>query len=527
MRGKSALAFLLLLAWAIHAQEYTEGGNITHGNISGNTSSYFWDGIVGRLNESPANQDSFVSYQDAPGRGIIYNNSPNGSYNVSFNTTMILTRLPYKPNETYMYAPMQTDFNQTGMFSNFTVFSGIDYGAIAEDPYETFVGNWATTTCYIYSMPFVCPYITLAPNIAMAVLKYDNGTHIEPLFLGTIFNQTGYNGSAFHFEYMVPALEKYYFYLYSKKECNITVWVDGVQTTTLPNTGVPYGIEVLVRDGVTPVGDLRVDAVEENGRDSFLPILELGKRFMTLGFATTNSSGRTTFVISPTRYNIPDAYGHTIYLEVNGYDGFTCRRNLTIGNYGSLSPTYKTSLINSTYSSQVKASSQNQNSLASIASKWIEQGKMKVINVTVYTNGTYLPLPTLQAGAPNLLNITVINDTSLAVVNATANVLEADGQIIFIPMQPGKDGYDNARGFTTNQTPILIPTRYNNNANLSVMIGMEDSPFAYLNFTVDPTLAPPTGSDADMDSATRSAISAAQQNINSVLVNIAKSLSTV
>ncbi|MFH0737521.1 MAG: hypothetical protein V1827_02400 [Candidatus Micrarchaeota archaeon] len=527
MRLIAASAFLLMLACAIHAQLGTQGGNITQANASGNTTTNFWVGVVGQLNESPNDPGSYASTQDTPTVNYIYTNDPNGSYNTSVNTTMILTRLPYKPNESQISAPVPSDFNQTGIFSNFTIFSGIPYDLVNEDPYDTFVGNWATTTCYIFSTPFTCPYIILEPDIQMAVLKFYNGTHYEPLFIGTILNQTGFNGSAFDFEYMLPALETYYFYLYSEKECNITVWIDGVQTTTLPNTGVPYGVEVLVASGATPISNLRVDAVEENGRDSFLPILELGRRFLTMGFASTNSSGRTAFVLSPTRYNIPDSYGHTIYIEVNGYDGYSCRKNLTIGNYGSLSPTYRTSLINSTYASQVKASSQNQNSLASTASKWIEQGKMKVIDVTVYTNGTYLALPTLQAGAPNMLNITAINHTSLAVINATANVLEADGQIIFIPMQPGKDGYDNSRGFFTNQTPMLIPTRYNNNANISVMVGIDDSPFAYLNFTVDSTLAPPTGADADMDSTTRSAVSSAQQNINSVLVNIAKSLSTV
>ena len=158
------------------------------------------------------------------------------------------------------------------MFSNFSAFSGISYASIVEDPYETFVGSWATKTCYVYNLPFICPYVILEPNIEMAILKFDNGTHIEPLFIESIINQTGFNGSFFQFEYMVPILEDYKFYIYSKKECNITVWIDGTQTTVFPKTGVPYEVEVLVTDGVSPISDLRVDAVEENGRDSFLPI---------------------------------------------------------------------------------------------------------------------------------------------------------------------------------------------------------------------------------------------------------------
>ncbi|MEW6749178.1 MAG: hypothetical protein AB1295_05720 [Candidatus Micrarchaeota archaeon] len=525
MRRHWAFALLLMIAMA-HAQDATEGGDITQGNLSGNMSSYYWAAIAGNFNNSAADLGYPVSAQATP-NATIYWNDPNGSYSKYFNVSMIITRLGQKPEDTEMSAPVQSDFNESGMFSNFSIFAGIPYNSIIEDPYDTFVGNWATKTCYVYNLPFVCPYIILAPNIEMAVLKFDNGTHVEPLFIQSILNQTGYNGSFVQFEYIVPVLEQYFFYVYSQKDCNMTIWIDGVQTTVFPKTGVPYEVEVLVTDGVSPVNGIRVDAAEENGRDSFLPLLELGRRIFTLGHGVTGSTGMMTFVLSPTRYNIPDDYAHAMYIEVNGYDGFYCRENLTVSNYGSLSPTYRTSLVNDSYASQVKSSSQNQNALASIASKWIEQGKMNVISVDVYTDGTYGALPTLKAGAPNLLNITVYNHTTLAVINATASILEAEGQIIFVPQQPGKDGYSNARGFTTNQTPSIIPTRYNNLANVSVMIGQEESPFAILYFPIDSTLAPPTGADADMDSATRSAISAAQQNINSILVNIAKSLSTV
>jgi hypothetical protein len=518
--------FILALAFA-QSSVGTEGGNISGVNTSINQSTGFWAAIVGDLNGSDANLSEPISNQSTPNTTVYYN-EPNGSYSDLFNYSMVLTRLDYKPNLSDIYTPVPSDFNESGMFSNFTLFSGIDFSLYPDDPFDTFVSGWSVMTCYLYDIPFLCPYITLNPNTAMAILKFDNGTHVEPLFVGVINNTLGYNlTSLFDFQYMVPALEFYNFYSYKPTPCNITVWIDGVQTTTFPRTATPYDVRLRVTDNAAPVTGVRVYAVEENGRNFLSPLLELGRTALGDGIAWTDSDGRAVFVLSPTRYNIPDSFGYQPYLEVRGFDGYSCRTNLSIASYGSLQPTYRTALVNNSYSSQVKASAQNMNALASTASKWVSAGKMRKVDVTVYTNGTYSALPTLKAGAPNLLNITVYNHTTLAPINASASILEQNGSIIFVPGQPQKDGYDAAKGYNTSQAHLIIPTRYNNNANLSLTLGEEGVPFAVLYFTVDTILEPPSPAETDIDSATYSAISSALQNINSVLMNIAKSLSTV
>jgi len=196
-----------------------------------------------------------------------------------------------------------------------------------------------------------------------------------------------------------------------------------------------------------------------------------------------------------------------------------------------LEPTYRTSLVNGAYESAMKSSTQNMNTIASIASLWITQRKMREVNVTVFTNGSYLPdpLPTLKTGAPNKINITAINHTTLAVINASAVILEQNGQIVFVPQQPDKTGYDNAFGFRTDNIAMIIPTRYNNVANLSITIGTSGNPapFALLNFDIDSVLEPPAPGEANMDDAIYASISSSMQNINFVLRNIGKSLSTV
>ncbi|MEM2908555.1 MAG: hypothetical protein QW171_00140 [Candidatus Bilamarchaeaceae archaeon] len=522
----SALIILLIIN-VISAQGVTtEGGNITNAAINCSQLTRFWAGIVGWLNNSPADIDYPVSNQSTPNI-TIYTNRPNGSYAEFFNTSMILTRLPFKPATSNIFTPIQSDFDENGMFQNFTVFFGVPYNSTPEDPLDTFCNPCNYMTCYILNVSLPCPYIVLNPNTRMAVLKFFNGTVVEPLFVGLVESKPGYNGSFFDFEYIVPALENYYFYLYKREACNISVWIDDTQTTVFPKTGVPYKVEVLVRDNSSaPISNITVRAEEENGRNILYPVIQLGKKFFGYGEMRTNSSGRAIFALAPTRYNIPDAYDYKAYIEAEG-QGYYCRQNLSIASYSALTPTYRSSLVNPTYGSQVKASTQNMNSLASTATKWTAARKIHLANVDVYTNGSHSQLPILRAGAPNMLNITVYDNDTLEKINATAYVLEENGHITFVPAQPNKERYENTKSFYTNETVVVIPTRYNNNATFDVTINDNGAIIAVLNFAVNSTLEEPAADEADMDDATYSLISSALQNINSVLINIGKSLSTI
>lgn len=524
------LFFLLAISYLTFAQGViSEGGNMTLIDLSISQPTQYWGGIVGVLNGSPIlDLNNFVSIQNVSNASIFYN-EPNGSYAAFYNVSMIITRLPFKPNISEIFSPDPSDFNETGMFSNFSAFSGMtNYSIYSDSPYNTFA-PFLNTTCYIYQIPFNCSYIILKNNTIMGVLKFDNGTHEEPLFVNVIENLLGYNGSYFHFEYIVPILEKYYFYIYGQKECNITVWIDDVQTTTFPQTGVPYKVVAQARDeNGNILENVTMYAVESNGRNIFYPIIEAANKFFGKGSTKTNASGMATFVLTPSRYNIPDNYNYEAYLEVS--DGsFYCRKNLSIANYASLTPIYRTSLVNNDYASQVKSSTQNMNSLAKTASIWVTNKKIREKNITVYTNGTveHNPSVLLKAGAPNLINITVKDNTTGDVVNATLDFSENNGLIIFVPLQPDKELYTNEKTSYSNQTIVLIPTEYNNNANITLLIYYNDSAIANIVFNVDSTLEPPVAAESDMNDTLYGALSSSLQNINMVLANIGKSLSTV
>ncbi len=128
-------------------------------------------------------------------------------------------------------------------------------------------------------------------------------------------------------------------------------------------------------------------------------------------------------------------------------------------------------------------------------------------------------------GAPNVFNVTILDSGNP--VNGNITVQELNGLIIYVPAQPEKELYNNTGPLPSNETFMLMPTRYNNNANLTFLMYYNDTNFANLTFTIDSVLEDPQPSEMTMDNPTNALIGSALQNINQVLSNIGKSISTV
>ncbi|MBD3397880.1 hypothetical protein GF412_01885 [Candidatus Micrarchaeota archaeon] len=518
------LALLLATSLSLADDVNIEGGNISYTDLGGQELTHYWSGIVGWMDPfSPSDPNLSISNQTVGPPDTFYLNYPNGTY---YNESMIVVsdRISNKPYLSDVYSPAASDFNSTGMFSSFSAFSGLNFSTFSDSPLRTFADPLATAPCTIGAVTYSCAYIYLQNHSFLGVLKFDNGTHQEPVFVTNISTVLGYNGTYFDFQYMVPKEDHYLFYVYPE-ECEISVLIDGVPTDVFPKTAVPYDVEFLVtyENSTAPIDHAVVNVVETNGRNILYPNLYPGRDYVGRALMETNAAGNAVFALSPTRYNVPDPYGHEIYAEVTSPS--YCRINLSIATYDSLTPTYRSSLVNPSYESQVKSSVQNMNQLATTASTWIYAGKYRGASVNVTTLGGVTGSPTLKAGAPNIFNITVTNGGVPVTANLT--VQETDGFIIFVPLQPEKSLYNNTGPFPSNETFILIPTRYNNDANLTVFVEYGGSNIATLTFAVDSLLEPPTSSEPTMDTATNALIASALQNINQVLSNIGKSISTV
>lgn len=518
------LALLLATTLSFADSVDIEGGNVSYTDLGGQELTHYWSGIVGWMDPlSPADPSIAISNQTVGPPDTFYTNYPNGTY---YNEPMIVVsnRISTKPYLSHIYSPVASDFNSTGMFSIFSAFSGLNFSTFSDSPLRTFADPFVTAPCQVGSATYSCAYVYLTNHSFLGVLKFDNGTHVEPVFVTNISSVLGYNSTYFDFQYMVPKEDHYFFYVYPD-ECEITVWIDGVQTDVFPKTGVPYDVEFLVtyENSTSPINHANLQVVEANGRNILYPNLYAGRTYSGMGVMETDSSGNAVFALSPTRYNVPDSYGYEAYAEVTS--PAYCRINFSIATYDSLSPTYRTSLVNPSYESQVKSSVQNMNQLATTASSWIYAGKYRDASINVTTLGAITGSPTLKAGAPNMFNITVTNGGVPVTANLT--VQETDGLIIFVPLQPDKSLYNNTGPFQSNETFILIPTRYNNDAELTIFVEYGGSNIANLTFAVDSLLEPPTAAEPSMDAATNALIASALQNINQVLSNIGKSISTV
>ncbi len=381
---RKLLLVLLLLASLSHSEIYvSEGGNVSALSINGTERTIYWAGITGWMNAAaPFNPNYPIGYESI-GVSDINSTYANGTW---YGLPMIVTRLGFKPELSDIRPPTLADISTGGMFDNFTKFYGLDFLNFTDSPLFTFLGA-LSATCQLGNQNFSCAQITLTGPTPLWLLVYDNGTHQEPIFIANVTNTTGYNGTTFAFQYMVPVQDNYFFYIYPE-ECNITVFIDGTKTTTYPKTGVPYDVEFLVtyNDSLIPIPHALVRVTENNGRTLLYPNLYAGRNYSGMGYMFTNPSGNAAFALSPTRYNIPDSYDYEVYAEVI-YPAY-CRTNMSLTNYHYLEPTYRSSLVNPSYGSQVKTSVQNMNSIASTASKWITAGKARDATFTVRTDGT-------------------------------------------------------------------------------------------------------------------------------------------
>jgi hypothetical protein len=235
MRVPRLVLFLFLLTAAVFASSLgTEGGNITNASINGTELAHYWGAIVGTLNNTNVtNFSNPISSQFVTNASIFYN-QPNGTYSTLMNNTLILTRLPYFPNSSYISTPTSADFLPGGMFANFTAFNGLVYNTTPENPYDTFA-PFPLAICALGNITLPCPIITTNPNKRMGILKFDNGTWVEPIFVELIIDNPGYNGSNFDFQFLVPKNETYYFYTYGLNAAPPNVLIITPQPIVYPN----------------------------------------------------------------------------------------------------------------------------------------------------------------------------------------------------------------------------------------------------------------------------------------------------
>lgn len=222
MPAKGMLIALLLLQIVFStANITTEGGNVTAMNISQPVQTAYWAGIAGWMDNSTSPDLNYPVYVHFTNNASISPGYPNGSVS---NYSMLVTRLPSKPPLPSLSSPIASDFNSSGMFSNFSLFLGEDFTAFLDSPLNTFANPYASLPCRVGDTTFSCAYIYLEQDSFLGILKYTNGTHTEPVFLAYLNPTQGYNGSTFDFQYILPVNETYFFYIYPEQPINVAIF---------------------------------------------------------------------------------------------------------------------------------------------------------------------------------------------------------------------------------------------------------------------------------------------------------------
>lgn len=307
---RAALLLLLIVALAHPA---AEGGNISAANLTITNDSILWGAIVGNLNgTSVTDPAAAISFQEVASSKV-YQNSPNGSYAVLANSSLVLTRLPYRPDPADLVTPTAADFLPGGMFSNFTAFASLNYSSTPENPYDT-VYPFPVAVCPVGGRAIPCPYITTNPDKRMGILKYVNGSTIEPVFVEFIREGTGYNGSDFQFQFMVPDSEGYYFYAYPNAPPQVRIITP--QNRVYPTGSIPMTYNITDTTGISICWYV-LDGTAHNMSSCTLPVqLSVAKGTHTLALYAADaiglvSSDSVTFYVRPQTIAPPQGAGGT------------------------------------------------------------------------------------------------------------------------------------------------------------------------------------------------------------------------
>ncbi len=428
------------------------------------------------------------------------------------------------------------DLNSTGLFRQavFPVFHP-NYDMLSDNPNATFCCE--NESVMISGVWYNAFKITLNNNVPLYLLKYRySSTDSLPLFVVPLSSSyTCYTGSSCGYEFILPDGETYNVYILPKEPAYDTkIWVDSVETTQVPNTGIPYNITVYVYNKYTlaPAPDKDVIIFEQEGNNIFSPFKPASSEFDVGTIGTTDSNGMVQFIISPTVTQTEESVYHLKVGLYWGEDYISNVKNLTVvdtalvGGKKSFSP----SSILDNSKAAVVAMIQIEDSVY----KWALDGKANSYIVYAYTDGTYqifnqtdlsyYSRGVLNTGGVNKLTV-VLKDTSGSEVPGYVNPKEEGGYLIMNPTyDPPVIGYKDhlniVRNITTGASNafVVVPSRYSvANSNFTLEVYKADgTKVVDIPFDIDKDTAVPSNAFSYQNDEMKSKITKTIQVINTL-----------
>lgn len=427
------------------------------------------------------------------------------------------------------------DLEENQLFNSveFPQFYGESYYSYSDNPQNTFCCD--TATIPLAGQNFTAFAVNLTQNIPFYVLKYDDGSGPTPLFLVPFQDALGYNNTACVAEFMLPlSPTDYQFYAFPEYQAyEYDVYIDGLLSTSFPQTALPYNLTVVVKDiySGNVVPNVSVLVGEDSGQNIFVPYKFSGFVSSAYSVGRTNDEGQETFIVAPTVY--PSDSSYSIYLAVLQHGKRTSRASLDVVAKDAL-VTVEKRLSPSRLLDNTKASVNAMNQIVSYMYLWssqLLQAKKFAVNYDVlgdsfttynYQINSIVPAPIkLKTGAPNVITVQVVNTGGAPTSLYSFKVVESDGYLI---MSPYTDSAPLTQTDRTHEqavlsgTDLIIAPTSLGFVNASVVLEVYEGSrlIGNLSLDVDPTLNIVSGGQFYNNDILKTVVNAMNQIVNSL-----------
>lgn len=413
------------------------------------------------------------------------------------------------PNEfdlNNLYDASPIDFMSGGIFDSVSYPQFYpDYTGKSDAPDKTFL---TSDIIMIGGQNFTSYKTTIVQNIDLHVLKYEESPGIFiPIFLVKLEPATCLSGTPCLGEFLLPTSSREYnFYALSDlPQYSYRIWIDGIETTYFPQTGLPHELTFEVTNIFTdaPEQNAKIFVAEDDGQNLFLPYRLNGYVTETYSVGNTDSSGLETFIVTPTKYGEITAY--QMHYGVFFGSAVTSPGELNITSSDTLLQQKKTftqpGLINN-----LKVAVNGMNSIADYVYRWADSNTALVWEIdydigtglfTTYNDGTPSPI-VLKTGAVNAIEFDVKSGAA-SLPGYTIRIKESDGYLIMNPYTGSTPLTEKERVHYQEVTSpiqlIITPTKYNDvSSTITVeVINPSMQVIGTHTFTIDANLENPNG----------------------------------
>ena len=522
LEGRVLLVLLLLTFFSFLV--YTEtsvvtiAGNITHLNIYGVTNTTRWGGFTGTITGTSVARSSAAFDGIGCTAVNVYDISvPGGNLDES-DYYLVLMQYNTSFDVGYLTSLDGSELSDTGIFnsSNYPIFHP-SYYSHSDNANRTFCCD--NVSLEIGGSFFNAYEIRIQDNVSFSVLKYRTGANsYTPAFVAELGDFTCYDGGACDFQLLLPVhtTKTYAMYYISKAVLyNMTVFVDGTESTTISQTALPYNISVSVRNFYT--GALEPNAtiavIEYGGNNLFIPSRLSGVISRGMTYAITDESGIVDFLVAPSEYGgTGTVYGIQVASLDSGYEVVTTE-NLTITNAGSVVQSKKPISVTA-LSNNAKVAVNSMSSIVSALYQWINQeNRAFQFDVTAYNNGTFSnDSMQLKVGAPNVITITYKNPVG-GDLTGYIEARETEGFLVMAPeynetTELGERFHRHRNRYIPDGTEFIItPTAYGVDSTIKLYV--YDSTYtlvSVMNATIDGSIDVSGGTSYTADNTIKTTV---------------------